>query len=365
MHKCLFVSQRIGISNTGAAVCSERNLHHCRELFTTEGTEVYRILKGRVPGPVRKVLQVFGFVDGLLPRDVKEITAKVINGGFDLVFLDTSCFGLVAKALVKKCPAVKIAVFYMDVLVHWWRSAQSGPLLRKRLLARVFRRVEGMSTRAADIRIFLTDRDRTILKKEYGAEGGFLVPISVPDRFDSKRSAKSYASKAERERVLLFVGVDYRPNVEGVSWFIERILPFIRSSLRIVGKGMERHRHIWKRDRVEVPGRVEDLDEEYMRADAVVIPLLSGSGMKIKTVEALMFGKRIFGTPEAFVGLDLDFSAVGALCQSEREFISAIGAWERGALDPDGVNPASRAAFAAGYSFDATLKAMRRALSMD
>ena len=50
-----------------------------------------------------------------------------------------------------------------------------------------------------------------------------------------------------------------------------------------------------------------------------------GSGMKSKTAEALMYGKPILGTKEAFEGYDTDPAKVGALCNTATEFIETIG----------------------------------------
>ena len=51
----------------------------------------------------------------------------------------------------------------------------------------------------------------------------------------------------------------------------------------------------------------------------MLFPIFEGSGMKLKTCEALMFGKNIIGTPEAFAGYDIDdYTNVGACCRGER-----------------------------------------------
>lgn len=350
---------------SGASVCSNTILGQCYEIFGTDGLDVYKIEKGRVPGLLRKLLQIGGFVDGLLPRDIKAILGRVIEGNFECVFLDSSYFGLVAMALRKSRARCRIVVFYHDVLVDWWSNAASGSALRRWFWGRVYRRVETFSTGAADARIFLTERDRGTLHREYGAEGGAIVPISIRDRFDPELAASAYASRGGSGRVILFVGVDYKPNVEGVSWFIANVLPSLHARLRIVGRGMDAYAGEWSGERIEVVGAVDSLDLEYYRADAVVIPLLSGTGMKVKTAEALMFGKRIFGTPEAFVGYESDSLAAGSLCSEAEEFIAAIRSWEGEGEDPSGISPASRKLFLGKYSFEANLPVMRKALGLD
>lgn len=57
------------------------------------------------------------------------------------------------------------------------------------------------------------------------------------------------------------------------------------------------------RSRPFLLGTVERLDDFYRLTDCVVNPMQGGTGLKIKTVEALSFGKPVIGTADAFQGL--------------------------------------------------------------
>lgn len=87
----------------------------------------------------------------------------------------------------------------------------------------------------------------------------------------------------------------------------------------IIGKGFRTLKNDLECDNVKVIGTVEDVSEYFYRADFVIAPIFEGSGMKLKTAEALMYGKTIFGTTEAFSGYALDFDRVGGLCNTARE----------------------------------------------
>jgi len=56
----------------------------------------------------------------------------------------------------------------------------------------------------------------------------------------------------------------------------------------------------------------------------MIFPIFQGGGMKVKTCEALMHGKNIIGTGEAFRGYEVDFEKVGAKCETAEDFIKAI-----------------------------------------
>ena len=56
----------------------------------------------------------------------------------------------------------------------------------------------------------------------------------------------------------------------------------------------------------------------------MILPVFAGSGMKVKTCEALMYGRNILGTDEAFAGYSLEYGEVGGLCNTAADFIKAI-----------------------------------------
>lgn len=51
--------------------------------------------------------------------------------------------------------------------------------------------------------------------------------------------------------------------------------------------------------------------------------------MKVKTGEALMYGKSIFGTIEAFQGYEIDYEKIGGVCNTAEEFIEKINNYIR------------------------------------
>jgi len=108
---------------------------------------------------------------------------------------------------------------------------------------------------------------------------------------------------------ILIVGSDNPLNIHGIKEFLENVWSVIReelpnSSLHIVGKIGN---NITVNDsRVKILGFVKDLSQEYARAAIVVNPTYAGTGLKIKSVEALAHGKVLVTTPNGSEGLLLD-----------------------------------------------------------
>lgn len=114
-------------------------------------------------------------------------------------------------------------------------------------------------------------------------------------------------------KTLLFVGnLAYPPNLDGLRWFIETILPeatvrFPGLKLLIAGKEPVP----WLRDlcsryeQLELIETPETIIPLYERCGAVIVPLLSGGGTRIKILEAGLAKRPVLSTPLGAFGLDL------------------------------------------------------------
>ena len=105
-------------------------------------------------------------------------------------------------------------------------------------------------------------------------------------------------------------------------------MPYINSKLIVVGKGMHKFINKYQSGKISFLGYVDDLSELYRNASAVVLPIISGSGMKTKTCEAMMYGKVIFGTAESFEGYLTTKDCI--LCDNDKEFVEKINAYLSG-----------------------------------
>jgi glycosyltransferase involved in cell wall biosynthesis len=75
---------------------------------------------------------------------------------------------------------------------------------------------------------------------------------------------------------------------------------------------------------VKLLGYCERLEDFYAAVDVVVTPLIIGTGLKIKTVEALAHGKPVIGTRLAFEGLDPTYEA--HCCENVEAVVGAVAA---------------------------------------
>jgi glycosyltransferase involved in cell wall biosynthesis len=122
---------------------------------------------------------------------------------------------------------------------------------------------------------------------------------------------------------LLFVGSSNKANYYGLREFIESSFESLRNrfpdlELDIVGGVADRFRQAPAG--CNLVGRVESLDDYYAKAWFVINTMGFGSGLKIKTVEALGFGKPVVSTPVGVAGLEKGIGWAFEVAESPQEF---------------------------------------------
>ena len=243
------------------------------------------------------------------------------NQHFDYIFLSQSLLGTVAKKIKSIYPQIRIICFFHNIEVQYAKEyVRTSGILHLPFYFSA-KSAEAKVVEYSDYYIVLNERDGFCLKDIYAKQVSLILPISFEDKYDESKVNKKIL-QTELDIIYLFVGVAFFANVQGILWFINNVLPYIPGRLVIVGKGMEEYEQRFKSscERIEVYGFVDDLSFFYYKANVVVSPILSGGGMKTKTAEALMYGKTIIGTKEAFEGYVLDEKAM-KLCSNAQEFI--------------------------------------------
>ncbi len=114
----------------------------------------------------------------------------------------------------------------------------------------------------------------------------------------------------ERRHALVFSGnLEYHPNVSAVRFFRQEVWPSLRERWpglvwRIVGRNPRAVEAWTKGDpRIEVSGPVKDAIGELARAEIAVVPILAGSGTRLKILEAWAAGLPVVSTTLGAEGL--------------------------------------------------------------
>lgn len=300
----------------------------------------------------------FNFFFGLTPKKVRGIckTAQA----FDVVFIDRSVFGIIAKKLKETNYKGEIITFFHNAEAKYFDAKLSKRLPFRDTVIRCVDRNDAYSFQYSHKTIVLNRRDGNYLAERFGKQPDMVIPIVFHDKFIGQPREELTRKKPE----CLFIGSYFGPNNEGIVWFAKNILPHVDITMKVVGKGMDRLKKEEDvlRD-IEVIGSAPDLAPYINEADLMILPVFKGSGMKVKTCESLMYGKNVIGTDEAFEGYEGDFERIGGKCNTAEEYIRAI----QGFIDQPRprFNTYSRNLFLEKYSEATLINSMRKVLFED
>ena len=131
---------------------------------------------------------------------------------------------------------------------------------------------------------------------------------------------------------MLFLGsFRHIPNAEALDWFVQRVLPCVlqrRPGARLIVIGSDpppRHSLSNSSDAIELQGFVENVREPLERYAVFICPILSGSGVRVKLLEAFASGIPVVSTRLGAEGLASDDGDVCALADDPDGFAERIG----------------------------------------
>lgn len=130
---------------------------------------------------------------------------------------------------------------------------------------------------------------------------------------------------------LCFLGsLEWQPNLSGLEWFLEKVWPALKAQypqleFHIAGKNPPDHSRNWEGNGVRVHGMVPDADAFLLNHGPLIVPLFSGSGMRIKIVQAMALKKTIISTSVGSEGIPLESGSSFLLAENKEQFMEAVG----------------------------------------
>lgn len=264
-------------------------------------------------------------------KDISEIVNIINKEKYDVVLFGSSETGKLIYEIKHRCN-VKTITFYHDILADLLRKKiQEKTNLKMLPVWLAQRRAEELDSQYTDFAIVFHGRDAELLKKYWNRKADAIIPTLMADNL---KEIDYKASNRNKEPLhLLFVGAyNWKANTDAIYWFCDNVMNKLQEYniiFNIAGFQTENLVNDGLLERcmnANVVGTVDDLSKIYKHVDVVVEPIIQGSGMKTKTVEALMYGKEIIGTEEALIGFDM---LANNICYTAEDFIKKIIEYEK------------------------------------
>lgn len=354
--------------NDGGKQCSYRNYRLLQQVFGEENVCLCMLTNCgeqsekniiRFPAHRSFVNRMFNILRGnLFTSDKTEnaIISLIKEGEFDIVFFERSLYGSIVDKMALQELFCEIWVFIHNIERNYFLNKIKHQSFLYMLPYFKIANSERKTIYRADYIITLTHRDSELLKEVYQKGSNLVLPMSFHDVF---KEEKIRVEENKDKQEILFVGSMFPPNLDGIRWFINQVMVDLPECiLKIVGKGFEYKRKELERENVIVIGSVENLEAYYYSNNIMVMPIFYGDGIKVKTAEAMMYGKTILASDEALEGYQTEGTEDIYRCNTKKDFLKAIK--EISFRKQQGYSKNVRELFCSKYSLDNQIEECRK-----
>ncbi len=182
----------------------------------------------------------------------------------------------------------------------------------------VLKRFDGIAT--------ITDED-----KNYFIEKGIAIKVdSFPLGIDSAQYKPALTKDVEFPSLFHLGSMDWMPNEEAIKWFLEKVWIDIHSAfpdlkLYLAGRNMPEWLQTLQLTNVIISGEVVNAQGFMSKKAIMVVPLLSGGGMRVKIIEGMALGKAIVSTTIGAEGIEVKDGDNILIADTPEQFLHQIG----------------------------------------
>jgi len=229
-----------------------------------------------------------------------KLTEILKDNEFDIIQLEGPYMGYYIP-LIREHSKAKISLRAHNVEHEIWarKAAHESNLVTSKYLLMLSKRIRQHESKildASDLLVPISERDEKLLLNLNPSLRSVVIPAGV--------DADNYPESKDPEYPsLFFIGsLDWMPNQEGLIWFLENVWPEVQKlndiKFHVAGRNAPGwlERKIMAKEEVVFHNEVEDAYEFMNKYAIMVSPIFSGSGIRIKILEAMMMGKVVIST---------------------------------------------------------------------
>ena len=225
---------------------------------------------------------------------------------YDIIQLEGSYMGMYMPSIRSHSNA-KVAMRAHNLEYEIWeRTAKNAMLLKRFYFANLAQRIKNLEVSLLNsfhAMIPITQRDADSLKTL-----GCKLPMHITPTGIDVEESKKLDTDIEFPSIFHIGALDWPPNQEGLLWFFEKVWPLViekhpQLKFYLAGRNASSKIKSLVATNLIFLGEVESATD-FMNTKAIgVVPLLSGSGMRIKIVEGMALGKSMITTRVGVEGI--------------------------------------------------------------
>ncbi len=248
---------------------------------------------------------------------------------FDIIQIESIFLNFYVDIIRKKSKA-KIVLRSPNVEYMIWErmaSEEKNPIKKYYLsvLAKRLKKEELASLNSFDALYTVTKNDLDI----YAANGCKIPMEFIPTGLDVTKSTTVDSNSVEFPSVFHIGALDWMPNQEGLVWFLDNVWNSINQlypevKFYIAGRGDASWFDSSRFKNVVLLGEIEDAATFISSKAIMIVPLFSGSGMRVKIIEGMALGKAVVSTSIGIEGIIHHQGEDVLIADNPKTFIHAI-----------------------------------------
>jgi glycosyltransferase involved in cell wall biosynthesis len=266
------------------------------------------------------------FVSADFERKITEILGQ---HDYDIILLE-SLYVSPYIDLIRSFSNAKVVLRSPNVeYVIWERVADnSNNILKKSYLSLLAKRLkvyEQSVLEKLDGIASVTKEDLALFKEMGFKRKGIAVPTGIIIDKDL------FVEIEQEEELSVFhiASMNWLPNVEAVDWFLKNVWNLVllevpQAKLYLAGRDMPDWLLKHKQKNVVVIGEVANARDFYRSKKIMVVPILSGGGMRVKIIEGMAIGKTIVSTTIGAEGIHCEHGKHILIANSPTDFAAAV-----------------------------------------
>ena len=288
----------------------------------------------------------------------EELTKLLSKESFDLVQLEGTFVGPYISSIRKVHKGLLSLRMHNVEFEIWQRLAQNekNPLkkLYLNILAKQLKKYESKIIRQVDTIVPVTDQDQTKFSKLYPKGIFKTIPAGI------NLNTWKFSPSKTTNRWYHIGSMEWHANAEAIDWYIENIHPLIIKnntdySLNLAGKGID-IALFESIPQVNVTENVNNAYDFVNSNDVCIVPLKSGSGIRLKILEAMAAGKLVITTTIGAQGINYSNQKHLLIADTPSEFLSIFKKLNNHQIDFQGIIKNARTLIEKQYATKALAK---------
>ena len=154
--------------------------------------------------------------------------------------------------------------------------------------------------------------------------------ISTPVGLDMENYSYREERPSNRNFKFGFIGsLDWRPNIEGLRWFFDEVwskvaMTYPEAEFHLAGRNGTADLVPTNSTGVTFHGEVDEAQEFMQTLDMLLVPLFSGSGIRVKILESMAVGTPVASTPKGFEGISVNHGSEAFVFESDTDLLLLI-----------------------------------------